>query len=167
MKPAISRSAGTLWRRVALALAFAVVLLDQFSKHWALHQLPPGRAIVFWPGLLDLQLVRNTGAAFSLFTGLPRLLALLSLVVSVAVLLWIVRRPLRGPWESLAFGFLLGGAAGNGLDRWRLGAVVDFLAFVPIQFPVFNVADVAINLAVLCFLLHLRPWRRSPEERHD
>ena len=60
-----------------------------------------------------------------------------------------------------------GGAAGNGLDRWRLGAVVDFLAFVPIQFPVFNVADVAINLAVLCFLLHLRPWRRSPEERHD
>jgi signal peptidase II len=167
VKPAISRSAGTLWRRVALALAFAVVLLDQFSKHWALSQLPPGRAIVFWPGLLDLQLVRNTGAAFSLFTGLPRLLALLSLVVSVAVLLWIVRRPLRGPWESLAFGFLLGGAAGNGLDRWRLGAVVDFLAFVPIQFPVFNVADVAINLAVLCFLLHLRPWRRSPEERHD
>lgn len=167
MKRAIPRAGGTLWRRVALALALAVVLLDQLSKHWAFSQLRPGRAQVFWPGLLDLQLVRNTGAAFSLFTGLPRLLALVSLVVSVAVLLWILRRPPRGPWEGLALGFLLGGAVGNGIDRWRLGAVVDFLAFVPIQFPVFNVADVAINLAVLCFLLHIRPWRRSAEEPHD
>ncbi len=148
-------------------LALAVVVLDQLSKHWALHHLPPGRGQPFLPGLLNLELVRNTGAAFSLFTGLPRLLGLVSVLVSVAVLVWILRRPLRGPWESLALGFLLGGALGNGLDRWRLGAVVDFLALVPIQFPVFNLADVAINLAVLCLVLHLRPWRRSPEEFHD
>ena len=156
-----------VWRRVALALALAVVVLDQLSKHWAVSQLSPGRARVFLPGLLDLQLVRNRGAAFSLFTGLPVLLALVSLVVSVGVLLWLLRRPPRGPWESLGFGFLLGGAVGNGLDRWRLGAVVDFLALVPIQFPVFNLADVAINLAILCFVLHLSPWKRSPEESHD
>ena len=65
--------------------------------------------------------------------------------------------PRRATWASLALGFLLGGALGNGFDRWRLGAVMDFLALVPIQFPVFNLADVAINLAVLCFVLHLTP----------
>jgi signal peptidase II len=155
------RASGPLRRRVALALALTVVILDQLSKQWALRHLVWGRAEPFWPGLLDLQLVHNTGAAFSLFTGLPRLLGLVSLAVSLAVVFWIGRHPPQGRWDCLAFGFLLGGALGNGIDRWRLGAVVDFLALVPIQFPVFNLADVAINLAVLCFVLHLSPWRRS------
>ena len=167
MRGASSRAGGAFWRRLALTVALVVVVLDQLSKHLALRHLPPGYGTPLWPGLLDLQLVRNTGAAFSLFTGLPRVLGLVSLLVSVALLVWILRRPPRGLWESLAFGFLLGGALGNGLDRWRLGAVVDFLALVPIQFPVFNLADVAINLAVLCFVLHLSPWRRSSEDPHD
>ena len=54
---------------------------------------------------------------------------------------------------TLFAGGLLGGAAGNGIDRWRSGAVVDFLALVPIHFPVFNLADVAINLALLCLAI--------------
>jgi len=62
-------------------------------------------------------------------------------------------------------GLLLGGAIGNGLDRWRLGSVVDFLEFVPIAFPVFNVADVAINLAVACLVIDLLR-RGSHERRH-
>jgi cytochrome c-550 len=56
---------------------------------------------------------------------------------------------------------LLGGTLGNGWDRWRLGYVVDFLALVPINFPIFNGADIAINLAVLCFGLDF--WLN----RHD
>jgi signal peptidase II len=154
------RGATLLLRRAALALALAVVVLDQVSKRWALDHLPAGVPQEFLPGVLNLQRVSNTGAAFSLFTGAPRLLALVSLVMSAALLLWILLQPLRGWGESLGLGLLLGGALGNGLDRWRLGAVVDFLAFVPIQFPVFNLADVAINLAVLCFVWHLsRPGR--------
>jgi signal peptidase II len=57
--------------------------------------------------------------------------------------------------------FLLGGTIGNGLDRWRLGYVIDFLALVPIDFPVFNAADIAINLAVLCFGLDLLSTREN------
>ena len=166
MKITPSRGSTSLWRRLALAVALAGVLLDQLSKRWALDTLSPGVAQEFLPGLLNLQLVSNTGAAFSLFTGAPKLLGLVSLVVSGAVLLWILRQPLNGPWESLCAGFLLGGALGNGLDRWRIGAVVDFLAFVPIQFPVFNLADVAINLALLCFLVHLTRPRRSGDDSH-
>lgn len=153
----------TLLRRLALAVGLGVVVLDQLSKRWALDHLPPGQAREFLPGLLQLQLVHNTGAAFSLFTEAPRLLALVSLLASGAVLLWILRQPLSSRWESLGLGFLLGGALGNGLDRWRMGAVIDFLALVPIRFPIFNLADVAINLAVLCLLVHLtRP--RGPAE---
>lgn len=153
-------------RLLALAVAAAVVLADQLSKQWALSQLPFGLVRPFLPGLLALQLVHNSGAAFSLFSGSSRALGLVSLLVSAAVLLWILRSPPRGLWLGLGLGFLLGGAAGNGIDRWRHGVVTDFLALVPVSFPVFNVADVAINLAVLCLLLHqLRapePQRRSP-----
>jgi signal peptidase II len=134
-------------------LAAAVVLLDQGSKLWATAGLMPGQAIPFLPGLLQLRLVRNSGAAFSLLTGWAPLLALISLSVCAGLAFYLLRRPPSAPLPALALGFLLGGAAGNGIDRWRLGAVIDFLEFVPIQFPVFNFADVAINLAVLCFAL--------------
>lgn len=155
-----------LGRRPALALAASTVVLDQLSKAWALHTLPPGVSRPLIPGLLDVQLVHNTGAAFSLLTGASPLLGVVSLLVSAGVLGWILRQPLNGRWESMGLGFLLGGALGNGLDRWRLGAVVDFLALVPIQFPVFNLADVAINLAVLCLLLHLLGPNRSGGTSH-
>jgi signal peptidase II len=149
--PAIPRS--TPARLPILALAFGLVLADQISKAWVLRHLPLDLTRPFLPGLLALQHVRNTGAAFSLFSGNPQLLGLVSLVVSAALLIWILSGPGQRLWLNLGLGFLFGGAAGNGIDRWRHGSVTDFLAFVPIQFPVFNLADVAINLALACFLL--------------
>jgi signal peptidase II len=140
-------------RALPLLLALAVLVADQWSKSWVLSHLPAGRQYPFLPGLLALQRVSNTGAAFSLFRDSVQILGVVSLAVSAAVLLWILWKPPHGLWPSLALGFLLGGAAGNGLDRWIHGAVTDFLATVPFSFPVFNLADVAINLAVACFAL--------------
>jgi signal peptidase II len=146
-----------------LLLAGLSLLLDQISKDWALEHLPSGHVRPLLPGLLQLQRVSNTGAAFSLFTEAPTLLALVSALVAAGLLGWILWRPPRSLWGGLAVGLLLGGALGNGIDRWRHGAVVDFLEFVPIHFPIFNVADVAINLAVACFLIDLL---RPHGERH-
>ncbi|MFN9923071.1 MAG: signal peptidase II [Cyanobacteriota bacterium] len=140
-------------RTPPLVLASLVVLLDQLAKAWALNQLPIGQIRPFLPGLLQLQRVANTGAAFSLFTGNPALLGLVSALVSIALLAWILVAPPGRRWLMLASGLVLGGAIGNGLDRWRWGAVVDFLEFVPVRFPIFNLADVAINLAVACYLI--------------
>lgn len=128
-------------------------LADQLSKEWVLQHLPLGATRPFVPGLLALQHVRNTGAAFSLLSGNPHQLGLVSALVSAGLLVWILLRPPQGTWLSLALALLLAGAAGNGLDRWRHGSVTDFLALVPVSFPVFNLADVAINLAVGAFLL--------------
>jgi len=153
-------------RALPLLLALAVLVADQSSKSWVLSHLPAGRVQPFLPGLLALQRVSNTGAAFSLFRDSVQILGVVSLAVSAALLLWILWKPPHGWGPSLALGFLLGGAAGNGLDRWNHGAVTDFLATVPFSFPVFNLADVAINLAVACFaidqLAALRPRRSGP-----
>ncbi len=142
-------------RLAALLIAAAVTLADQLSKAWASSSLADGVVEKLLPGVLQLRYVANTGAAFSLFTGSTLPLALVSALVSAALLGWILLQPPQGMWRGLALGFLLGGAAGNGIDRWRLGWVVDFLEFVPISFPVFNLADVAINAAVVCFAIDL------------
>jgi len=142
-------------RNLAYTSAGLVLLLDQLSKSLAVANLPLGGSAPLLPGLLSFQLVQNTGAAFSLFTGNPQLLGLVSLLVSIGIAVWIQRQEQLTLTRSLGVGLLLGGALGNGLDRWRLGYVVDFLALVPVSFPVFNLADVAINLAVLCFAIEL------------
>jgi signal peptidase II len=144
-------------RRACFLLAALVVLADQLSKAWASTHLAGAGVRPFLPGLLEFTYTTNTGAAFSLFSGAAQALGVVSVAVALAVAVWIWRlgRAPLGLARCLALGLLLGGAIGNGIDRWRLGAVVDFLAFVPISFPVFNLADVAINLAVLCFLIDL------------
>ena len=144
-----------LRRSGVILIAVAVVLCDQVSKAWITAVLSDGRSLQAVPGLLDLRLVHNTGAAFSLLRGATPVLGLLSLVVVIAVLIWLWRQQRLPIWQGLAVGLLLGGSLGNGIDRWRLGYVVDFLALVPIDFPIFNPADVAINLAVICFTVDL------------
>jgi signal peptidase II len=149
-------------RALSYALALAVMLVDQLSKGWAVVHLAPRGVAPLLPGLLDLQLTYNTGAAFSLFTGSTQPLAVVSAAVALGVVVWLQRQRQLGRWRAVAIGLLLGGAIGNGIDRWRLGAVVDFLAVVPIDFPVFNLADVAINGAVACFLIELLRQRPRP-----
>ena len=150
--------------RRAYLTALVVVVSDQLSKLWALHQLSGRGVQPLIPGLLQQRLVFNTGAAFSMLEGNAFGLGLVSAVVALALVCWIQTSGSLSRWQSLGLGLLLGGAIGNGLDRWRLGSVVDFLEFVPISFPVFNLADTAINLAVLCLLIDLL---RRQDGRHD
>lgn len=150
--------------RLTYATALLVVVLDQGSKAWALAHLARQGVVPLLPGFLQQRLVFNTGAAFSLLEGNSVGLGLVSALVAVALVVWIQTSTVIGRWQGVGLGLLLGGAIGNGLDRWRLGTVVDFLELVPISFPVFNVADVAINLAVLCLLIDLLQRRDS---RHD
>ena len=146
----------------AYRITLAVVLIDQLSKAWALQHLA-GRGIQpLLPGLLQQQLVFNTGAAFSMLTGNSAALGVVSALVAIGLVVWIqTAGPLRR-LQWLGLGLLLGGAIGNGIDRWRLGRVVDFLEFVPISFPVFNGADVAINLAVAALVID---WLRQQRGR--
>ncbi|MGL5196867.1 MAG: signal peptidase II, partial [Chroococcales cyanobacterium] len=68
--------------------------------------------------------------------------------------------PRMNRWEEVGFGLILGGAVGNGIDRFLLGEVIDFLDFRLINFPVFNIADVSINIGIICLLIvMLRPSR--------
>lgn len=147
---------------VSLLVAAGGTVLDQLSKALMLGQLQPVQVQPALPGLLQWRLVENTGAAFSLFDGGVVWLGLISLLASLALVLYLLNRPPRQPLSAVAWGLLLAGALGNGLDRWFRGAVVDWIELVPIAFPVFNLADVAINVAVALLLLDLLLQSRRP-----
>jgi signal peptidase II len=131
-------------------VAALVIALDQASKAWATAHLEPVGKISLLPGFFDLTYVRNTGIAFGLFAGEGWLVAaFVALLAGVAIwyargLNWVRREP------NVIGGFLVGGALGNLLDRFRLGYVVDFFdAHVGTHgWPVFNVADSMICIAV-------------------
>jgi signal peptidase II len=154
---AVSRATST---GLALALALSVFLADQVSKRLIQGSLRPGESIPAIPGVLRISYTRNDGGAFGILGGQSGLL-LIGSAVAVAVVLWML---LQGPparATALGCGLILGGAAGNLLDRLVAGDVVDFLdlEFWPLwQWPVFNAADIAIVLGVaVLFLAALRP----------
>ncbi|MGA9279653.1 signal peptidase II [Ilumatobacter sp.] len=148
-----SRSASA-WRGPVL-LAIGVVVLDQLTKHWAVNRLSDGRVIeVIWT--LQFNLAFNSGMAFSRGQGLGPIIA----VVATIVIVWLLvsLRTSGGPLNTFGIGCVIGGAAGNLIDRvfrgdaWLRGSVVDFIDFQ--WFPIFNVADIAINVGAAALILN-------------
>ena len=135
-----------MWRAsVALITAVTVFALDYISKVFVRNTLMvTGESVPVIPGVLSLRFVANTGAAFSLGEGMGLMFALFALVVTVAIAVYLMRSPQVSRLEVLGLSLVAGGALGNALDRVTLGYVVDFFATDFIDFPVFNVADIAI-----------------------
>jgi signal peptidase II len=149
-----SRAAG--WAR-ALAAAGVVVALDQLTKWIAVSSIERGRGIDVLFGF-ELTNTRNRGIAFGALEGSETLVGILIGIAIAAVLVFFALRAAR-PWLWLPVGMLLGGAAGNLIDRAREGAVIDFLD--PPAWPAFNLADSSIVLGVLALLYVLE----GPRER--
>ena len=128
--------------------------LDQLTKYWVVQSFPNiGDTIPLWSGIFHFTYVINTGAAFSFFEGGATWLRWLSLGVSLGLMAlawWGEKMKIT---EQLGYGFILAGALGNGLDRFLFGYVVDFLDFRLINFPVFNLADIFINIGIFFLLV--------------
>ncbi|MBW4552185.1 MAG: lipoprotein signal peptidase [Aphanocapsa sp. GSE-SYN-MK-11-07L] len=137
-------------------VALVSLLCDRLTKIWIVQNFEltaPAQTVPLWAGVFHITYVTNKGAAFSLFSQGGEWLRWLSLVVSLGLIALGLFGPKLTRWEQLGYGFLLGGAAGNGLDRFITGEVVDFLDFRLINFPVFNLADVFINIGIACLLI--------------
>ena len=133
--------------------SFFIVLVDQISKFSVLKLLGFERSTNIIPSLLNFTLVKNKGAAFSLFSNSTIFLTIISFLTSCLLVTLIIKSPPKTYWNSIGLICLLGGTAGNGLDRILKGYVLDFLELVPINFPIFNIADISINIAIICFIL--------------
>ena len=138
-----------------LYYSFTIILLDQLSKFLILNKLGFEKSINIIPNLLNFTLVKNKGAAFSLFNDSTTILAIISVLASFLIVIFILKSSQRSYWNSIGLAYLLGGTVGNGIDRVIKGYVVDFLEIVPINFPIFNFADISINIAVIFFIIDI------------
>jgi len=144
---------------VLVTSAVLVYVADQWSKAWVSATLEPDHPRELLGTLLQLNLTRNPGAAFSILTGSTWILTVIA--CSVVVFIVITARRLGSRGWALALGLLLGGSLGNLTDRMfrapgpGRGHVVDFLQLP--NFPIFNIGDSAIvSAAVLIALLAFR-----------
>ena len=143
--------------------AAAVVTLDQAVKALVRASLTPGEPVTLIPHVMDLSLVYNTGAAFSMGEGKGLLFVLVAAVIAMgcAVLAWReddVPTPL-----VVTLGLVAGGGIGNAIDRMVAGKVTDFFATTFMDFAVFNVADIFITCGVIVALVLWVRWDRERE----
>jgi signal peptidase II len=151
----MTRRASLLW---AVAIAVVVFFLDQGIKSLVESSMRVGQSISLVPGLLDLTYIRNDGGAFGILGG-SRLLLLAGSAVAVVVVLWMLFSGKPTRLSTIGCGLILGGAAGNLLDRLASGEVTDYVHFS--FWYIFNAADAAIVVGVGLLLLSAL---RSPEK---
>lgn len=141
-------------RRMA-TVGLLVLALDQLSKLWVLYTLGYAQQLVVLEGFFKIVHWGNTGAAWSLFHGYNKVLALVAGIALIGLFMTRHHFDLHSATGQIALGFIFGGISGNLIDRIRVGHVIDFLRFFLMQrdgdelgFPAFNIADAAICTGV-------------------
>jgi signal peptidase II len=139
-----------------------VVVLDQISKAIVLHNLALYESISVIPGLFNLTHIHNPGGAFGFLAQTGSLwrhwIFLAAALLALGLILYFYRQTQKSmPYLRLALALIFGGAVGNLIDRVRFGEVIDFLdVYVGHwHWPAFNVADSAVSIGVIIFMLHI------------
>lgn len=150
------------------ALAFFLVLIpDRFTKWLVGESIRPGESIVIIPGLFDLVNLRNRGAAFGFLNRSDiewQFWLFLFATIAAAVVIYVILRGIRNqPILALGLGLILGGAAGNLVDRLQNRSVLDFMDFYwrSWHWPAFNIADMGICIGA--FLACVATWKKNTE----
>ena len=136
-----------------LLLSFVLITLDQFTKYLIFfnYKILANKDFL----LFKLDLVKNYGAAFNILSGSRIFLSIVSFTFSIILINLILRKKSSNVIDLYSYSFLLGGTIGNGIDRIINGYVIDFININFINFPVFNIADISINIGFIIILLRI------------
>ena len=132
-------------------LSSFIILIDQLTKYIILknYKILLNKDFIFF----KLDLVKNYGAAFNIFNGSRIFLSFISIIFSI-ILIYLIFRQNSSNYNYLySYSLILGGTVGNGIDRLINGFVIDFINLNIINFPVFNIADISINIGFIVLLL--------------
>ena len=136
-----------------LSLSIFIVLIDQFTKYLMFNhkEIFVNKDFIFF----KLDFVKNYGAAFNIFSGSRIFLSTISIIFSILLIYSILRNKSSYYLDLYSYSFILGGTIGNGIDRIMRGFVIDFINLNTINFPVFNIADVSINIGFFLLIYKL------------
>ena len=134
-----------------LSCSIFIIIVDQFTKYLIFNNYK--KVINKDFVLFKLDYVKNYGAAFDIFSGNRIFLSSISIIFSILLTYLILRKNTLNLYDLYSYSFILGGTIGNGIDRIIRGFVIDFINLNIINFPVFNIADISINIGFI-FLLY-------------
>jgi signal peptidase II len=152
MRHRCEKETGLTRHRLFLLFCFVVLVLDRLTKLWAAGSLAEHQSMAAIPGFLYFTLTYNTGIAFGLLQNLQWLTIPVSVLIIFGAMILHFRSDHEDRWTGSALGLLVGGAIANLFDRIAYGRVTDFLDLR--WWPVFNLADSAIVIAVFILALH-------------
>ena len=136
--------------------ALGIVVADQVSKYFVVLNIGLFEQVEFIPGLVSLTYVRNTGAAFSMLSGMRWLFIMIFVVITVLIVVEYFKKPLPfTKFERWCIAAVYGGGLANVIDRVRLGYVVDMIDVDFMEFAVFNVADCFITCGCIAMIISL------------
>ena len=133
-----------------IILSFFIIIIDQFTKYLMYYNYKTfvNKDFIFF----KLDFVKNYGAAFNIFSGSRIFLSMISIIISIILLSLIVKKYTTNILDLYSYSFMLGGTIGNGIDRIYRGFVIDFINLNFINFPVFNIADITINIGFILII---------------
>lgn len=139
-----------------IILTILVILVDFFSKYMVSKLMTVNETINLIDNFFRITYVKNTGAAFSIFSNNTILVIIISIVVIGFLLFYIYKNKGNNKLENVSYAFILGGAISNLIDRLVYGYVIDFLDFEILSYdaPIFNLADTFIVIGVILFLIN-------------
>ncbi|MBR5234058.1 MAG: signal peptidase II [Clostridia bacterium] len=157
---------------IQMVSAAVLVLLDLWFKKLAVANLMGKEDVVLIKNFLALSYAENTGAAFSIFSDSTLFLSIVTLVIIVAGVIYLMLGKVEGRLMNICAVLILAGGAGNLVDRFAQGYVVDYIKTLFIDFPVFNFADilVVVGVFVVCgYLIYdiIREEKQKKKEKAD
>ena len=141
-----------------LFLSIFIIFIDQFTKYLMFYNYKIFINKDFL--LFRLDFVKNYGAAFNIFSGSRIFLSFISIIFSIFLIYLILRKNTLNSIDLYSYSFILGGTIGNGMDRILKGFVIDFINLNIINFPVFNIADISINIGFILLLYSILKNKR-------
>ena len=149
----------TIFQRINfILLSIIIVVIDQFTKYFISRNYESliNKKLIFF----SIDYVKNYGAAFNLFSGSRIFLSMVSFIITLALIYIILKIKNITNIDLISYSFILGGSIGNGIDRISKGYVIDFININFLNFPIFNVADISINIGIIiifyCFIKYKR-----------
>ena len=136
-----------------ILLSSLIILSDQFTKHIIdiNHTSYINNDLLFF----SIDYVKNYGAAFNILNGSRIFLSTISTIITLFLIYFILYKKNLRNLDLFSYSFILAGTIGNGIDRISNGYVIDFINLNFIDFPVFNIADISINIGLIFILYGL------------
>ncbi|MCX7714723.1 MAG: signal peptidase II [Clostridia bacterium] len=136
-------------------IALIITVADQLSKYIVVQSIGESETVSFINNIFEFVYVKNTGAAFSIFHSATAVLAIISVLFCIGVVVYFLKNKPDSRLLCAAMSLMFAGAAGNAIDRITRGYVVDFIKTIFIDFPVFNIADIAITTGAALLIVYL------------